>query len=73
MELRPDLWHCAECETAYAVGLTCCPQCSSQRRADAPEPATGGFISSAGSALVGERGPETILPVRKTPDEPEEM
>lgn len=39
MELRPDLWHCADCETAYAVGLTCCPQCSSTRRADGPQPA----------------------------------
>ena len=39
MDLRPDLWHCADCGTAYAVGLTCCPQCSSVRRADAPVPA----------------------------------
>ncbi len=60
MELRPDLWHCAECETAYAVGLTCCPQCSSTRRADAPEPAPL---------------PPPGLPVRtaNVTDDPEEM
>jgi len=62
VELRPDLWHCADCETAYAVGLSCCPQCSSTRRADA---------AAEGLAIVGEHGPETVL-LPKTA-EPEEM
>jgi hypothetical protein len=72
MELRPDLWHCADCGTAYAVGLTCCPQCSSEHRAGAvtglqEHPGYGVPMTGIEHPADGTMSP----PVSS--DEPEEM
>ncbi|NGO68522.1 hypothetical protein [Streptomyces boncukensis] len=49
------LWECAECTTAYAVGLSACPHCKSTKRVedDMPKITRHGGPSVAGAVVTG--------------------
>lgn len=52
------LWICLGCTAAYSVGAPCCPQCGKDEHVD-----------EGTAVLVGEDGPEVLLPPEDDPQQ----